>query len=162
MLKKIISKRRLIQALLAVILYLSVSYFKISLLYVILFGGLLGIIFGKVFCRWMCPIGLMVELMFSKSSGNEKNMQMYNYHKLGCPIAWISGLLNKYSLFKIRNDSDTCISCGKCDKACYITSLNKDYSLYNEKKDDPSSIFSCSKCLECVNECPTGSLKYKI
>lgn len=162
MLRKVISKRRLVQALLAAILYFSVSYFRINLLYVIIFGGLSGIIFGKVFCRWMCPIGLMVELMLGKASGQEKNMQMYNYHKLGCPIAWISGFLNRYSLLKISNDSASCVSCGKCDKACYIASLNKEYSLYDQTKEDPSAHFSCSKCLECVNGCPTGSLKYKI
>lgn len=162
MLKKILSKRRLVQVLLAVMLYLFVSYFKISILYVVIFGGLLGVIFGKVFCRWMCPIGLMVEFMLGRASGNEQNLQMYNYHKLGCPIAWVSGFLNRYSLFKIKNDTEACISCGKCDKACYIASLDKNYSLYNVKKNDPSSHFSCSKCLACVKECPTGSLKYKI
>lgn len=161
MVKKIISNRRLIQALLAVLLFLSSSYFKINLIYIILFGGFLGIIFGKVFCRWMCPIGFMMELMFSKTSGNEKNLQMYNYHKLGCPIAWISGFFNKYSFLKIKNDSNSCINCGKCDKSCYIASLNNDFSLYKEGKGNPSSHFSCSKCLECVKECPTNSLKFK-
>lgn len=161
MLKMVLTKRRVVQALMAAILYLAASYFKISILYIILFGGLLGIVFGKVFCRWICPIGFIFESVFSKAAGNESNMQMYNYHKLGCPIAWISGLLNRYSLFKIKKDPDSCISCGKCDKACYITTFNKDYSLYNDRKFDPSAHFSCSKCLECVKECPTGSLSYK-
>ena len=162
MIKAIISKRKLVQALLAGILLFFIYYFEINLLYIILLGGFLGIVFGKVFCRWMCPLGFLVELMFSKVSGDEKNQQMYNYHKLGCPIAWISGFLNRFSLFKVRIDSNSCVSCGKCDKACYIASLNKGYSLYEKGKSNPSSHFSCSKCLECVKECPTDSLKYKI
>ncbi|MCK5196931.1 MAG: 4Fe-4S binding protein, partial [Spirochaetales bacterium] len=27
-----------------------------------IFGSITGVIFGKVFCRWMCPIGLLMEV----------------------------------------------------------------------------------------------------
>lgn len=159
MFKKLILKRRLIQGIFAFSLYFIIAYFQISLLYVLIFGSILGIIFGKVFCRWMCPVGYIMELMVKGNLDNRKQ-QMYMYHKLGCPIAWISGYLNKYSLFKIKRDVSLCTNCGKCDKVCYISSLNKDYSLYKKNKENPTNNFSCSKCLECVSECPTGSLSY--
>ena len=52
---------------------------------------------------------------------------------MGCPIAWISGVMNRFSLFKIKKDATKCIDCGICDSNCYIATLNNKYSLYNEK-----------------------------
>jgi polyferredoxin len=156
----VIAKRRIIQAIIGVILYFATQYFHISLWYVLIFGTLTGLIFGKVFCRWMCPLGFIMEV-FMNMNPEEKFKQTYQYHKLGCPIAWISGVLNKLSILKIHFDDSDCKQCGACDKACYISTLNEDFSLYKKDKKNPSRQFSCSKCLQCVAACPKGSLKYK-
>lgn len=156
----IISKRRIIQATIGVMLYLTVEYFNISLWYVLIFGALTGLIFGKVFCRWMCPLGFIMEV-FMNINPEEKFRQTYQYHKLGCPIAWVSGFLNKVSFFKVSFDESSCKHCGACDKACYISTLNKDFSLHQKGKKNPAGQFSCSKCLQCVAVCPKDSLKYK-
>lgn len=160
-LRGMILNRRMIQAIIGALVFVAVFVYQFNLLYVLGVGALTGIVFGKVFCRWMCPLGFIMELLMG-GSGDAKKQQLYNYHKLGCPIAWVSGYLNRFSLFKIKRDASKCIDCGKCDKACYIATLNKDFSLYNVKKKEPSSQFSCSKCLECVATCPTNSLQYKI
>lgn len=159
--KGIISNRRRIQALIGGIVAVLVLIFKVSLWYVLAAGILAGVIFGKVFCRWMCPIGFIMELTLGSDS-DAKHQQLYNYHKLGCPIAWISGFLNQLSLFKIKRDKSKCVDCGKCDKVCYIASLNHDYSIYKESKKSPGLHYSCSKCLVCVESCPTKSLKYSV
>ena len=154
-------KRFLILTALGTALYLLISRFDISLWYVLLAGALLGVVFGKVFCRWMCPIGLLMEFLMNLSPDN-KTSHMYQYHKLGCPIAWVSGWLNKYSLFQIKVNQDTCKSCGICDKECYIVGMEPVfYSLYKKDKDNPAQKYSCSKCLKCVAVCPNGSLSYK-
>jgi polyferredoxin len=125
-------------------------------------GIVLGAIFGKVFCRWVCPLGLMMELLMSMSPDG-KVKQMYQYHKLGCPIAWISGWLNRISLFRIKLNADTCKSCGICDKQCYIVAMEPEkYSMYKPQMKTPGNSYTCSKCLVCVASCPNGSLKYKI
>lgn len=161
MLKKIIKKRRLVQAVFGFTVLIAVFYFNVGLGVIFLIGSIAGILFGKVFCRWMCPIGFLMEQMFSKST-DEKQQQLYNYHKMGCPIAWISGLLNRVSLFKVKRKESQCTSCGLCDKACYITSLNPEFSLYKKDKKNPALEYSCSKCLACVESCPSKSLKYKV
>lgn len=161
LLHPIISRRRLVQALVGIILLTAVVYFKISLLYILLIGIIVGIIFGKVFCRWMCPLGFMMELMI-RGNFDVRQEQLYNYHKLGCPIAWVSGWLNKYSLFKIKRDPSKCVNCGLCDQNCYITTFEPEYSNYEAGKKTPSTHFSCSKCLICVAKCPTRSLQYKL
>lgn len=161
MFNAIVRHRRMVQAIIGALLLIAYMYLKISIWVIILIGVVSGIVFGKVFCRWMCPLGFMMELSMG-SNPNTKNVQMYNYHKLGCPIAWVSGYLNRFSIFKIKKDSAKCTSCGICDSSCYIASLNKDYSLCDEKKKSPSTHFSCSKCLACVDKCPSKSLKYTV
>jgi polyferredoxin len=160
-LKILVSIRFYILMVLGFFLYLAISQLHISLWYVLLAGIILGVIFGKVFCRWACPMGLIMEIMMSLSSDG-KIRQMYQYHKVGCPIAWISGYLNKFSLFRIRLSEETCITCGKCDKQCYIVAMEpQKYSLYKPGLEEPGSSYTCSKCLQCVASCPNGSLKYK-
>jgi len=158
--KLIVSIRIIILAVLGALTYLTTAYFNISLWYILLFGIGTGVIFGKVFCRSMCPIGFVMELMFGKSG---QFASMYQYHKMGCPIAWVSGWLNKFSVFKIKLNENTCLDCGICDKKCYIVAMEPaKYSLYKPAMTKPGESYTCSKCLECVASCPNGSLTYKL
>ena len=155
------SSRGIIQIVIGIGVYVAVSYYHLSLWWLLAFGSLTGVIWGKVFCRWMCPIGVMMEF-FMKHGADDSFRNMYQYHKLGCPIAWISGLLNRISFYKISLNADTCKSCGLCDKACYMPAVDKQkFSLYLDDRKNPAENFSCSKCLSCVTSCPNGSLSYK-
>ncbi|MDO9154404.1 MAG: 4Fe-4S binding protein [Paludibacter sp.] len=158
--KFIIAKRIIILSIVGGAIYATMYYFNINIGYLVLFGIGTGVIFGKVFCRWMCPIGFLMEMIMG---GSKQFSSMYQYHKMGCPIAWASGLLNKWSIFRIKINKDTCISCGKCDKECYLSTIEPaKYSLYKPTKQNSGDAYSCSKCLKCVVACPNGSLKYKI
>jgi polyferredoxin len=158
----LVSKRFIILSVVGVALFLAISQFQISLWYILLAGIVLGGVFGKVFCRWACPMGLIMELIMSMSPDG-KFRQMYQYHKIGCPIAWISGLLNRYSFFKIKLNEESCKNCGICDKKCYIVAMEPaKFSLYKPNVIRPGESYTCSKCLECVAACPNGSLKYKM
>jgi polyferredoxin len=162
-LKVLVSYRMIILSVVGVVLYLAISQFHISLWYVLLAGSLMGVVFGKVFCRWVCPMGLIMEMMMSLGGDDSKIKSMYQYHKIGCPIAWISGYLNKFSFFRIRLNEESCITCGKCDKQCYIVAMEpQKYSLYKPGLAEPGSSYTCSKCLKCVASCPNGSLNYKL
>jgi polyferredoxin len=108
-------------------------------------------------------MGLIMEILMSLGGDDSKIKQMYQYHKIGCPIAWISGLLNKYSIFRIKLNEDTCKTCGICDKQCYIVAMEPaKFSLYKPKMIAPGDSYTCSKCLKCVASCPNGSLTYKV
>jgi len=156
----LISKRTIIQVAIALVLYYAFTTYHLSLWWLLLVGATVGIVFGKVFCRWMCPLGFLMETMMGMSPDN-KLSQMYQYHKIGCPIAWVQGFLNRISFLKIRLNTDTCKSCGLCDKQCYIATLEPTkYSLYKSDMQRPGQSFSCSKCLNCVAVCKNGSLKY--
>ena len=161
-LKFLVNSRMIILSVLGVLLYLAISEYHISLWYILAAGTVTGVIFGKVFCRWVCPMGLIMEILMGLSPDG-KIRQMYQYHKVGCPIAWISGYLNKYSIFRIKLNEDTCKNCGICDKKCYIVAMEPlKYSLYKPVLEKPGSSYTCSKCLQCVASCPNGSLTFKV
>lgn len=135
----------------------------ITIATLIIIGSAIGIIWGKVFCRWMCPMGFIMELLSGAASKDDKAKSLYMYHKLGCPIAWISGILNKVSLFTVGHRvSKECKECGICDNVCYVSTLNNKYSLYKNDKKNPANSYTCSRCLECVDSCPTGRLAITI
>jgi polyferredoxin len=160
--KFIINKRFPVLVVLGVAIYVFVSRFHVSLWYILAAGAVSGAILGKVFCRWACPMGIIMEILMS-ASGDAKVSQLYQYHKIGCPIAWVSGFLNKFSLFKINNKIDECKKCGICDKKCYVAVMEpQKFSLYKEGMSRPGDSHTCSRCLECVTSCPTGSLKYGV
>lgn len=160
--KLLVDRRIYILAVIGIALYIAIQRYHISLWYILLAGSISGVVFGKVFCRWLCPMGLIMELMMSMSP-DAKFRSMYQYHKVGCPIAWISGWLNKYAFFRIRLNDTTCKSCGVCDKECYIVAMEPSkFSLYKPETERPGDSYTCSKCLKCVTACPNGSLKYKI
>ncbi len=162
-LKVLVDSRMIILSVLGVLLYLAISKYDISLWYILAAGVILGVIFGKVFCRWVCPMGLIMEMLMSLGGDDGKIKQMYQYHKIGCPIAWISGFLNKYSIFRIKLNENTCKTCGICDKKCYIVTMEPaKYSLYKPAMTKPGDSYTCSKCLKCVASCPNGSLTYKV
>lgn len=161
-LKFLVNKRIYILSIIGVSTYLGITQFNISLWWVLWMGVVSGVIFGKVFCRWVCPMGLIMEIFMSLSPDG-KIRQMYQYHKLGCPIAWISGWLNKFSFFRIKVNSETCKNCGVCDKECYIVAMEpQKFSLYKPTLQKPGDSYTCSKCLQCVAACPNGSLTYKV
>lgn len=154
-------RRRWIQGIVALAVYAVMSFLGVSIWLILGIGILTGIVFGKVFCRWACPIGFVMEIVTGLGGPNNKFQGMYQYHKLGCPIAWASGALNKVSLFKVRLTESSCSKCGLCDKACYLSTLEPArFSLFKKNKERPADAYACSRCLACVSACPTGSLSY--
>lgn len=159
LLRRVVSRRRLVQAAFGLSLYLAISLLGIGLGWVILGASALGIVLGKFFCRWMCPMGALMELMLG-AGGDDASRQksLYLYFKLGCPIAWAGGLLNRFSLLRVKVDPDRCTGCNLCDKACYVSQLSPGNSLHLAGKRNASTHYSCSRCLKCVEACPSQAL----
>ena len=152
----IITRRRAVQAAVGVALYWAIGPGGLPLAWVVLGGSAAGILLGKFFCRWMCPLGAMMELMMG--AGGDRQKSLYMYFKVGCPIAWAGGLLNRLSLFRIRLRPERCTDCNRCDEACYVARLSTGRSLHVAGQVNASTDYTCSRCLACVGACPTGAL----
>lgn len=77
------------------------------------------------FCRWLCPLGAVLNL-----------------------FSWIG-------LTRVKRDTDSCLECKLCDKACPMGIP------VSQKKSVLSA--RCISCLSCVEACPTranGALRW--
>ena len=147
LLQRVINRRRAAQAVLGVATWMLVSHYNVSLWWVVLVGSVTGVVLGKYFCRWVCPMGAIMEIMLGAGGDDQKQKSLYSYFKLGCPIAWAGGLLNKVSVLRVKIDESKCVHCGVCDKTCYVAELAEGRSLHEAGKLNASTHYSCSRCL---------------
>ncbi len=66
-----------------------------------------------------------------------------------CPIT----IFLNFSLFRIKCDTNKCISCGKCKQLC---PMNVDITDNSRKRKNATE---CILCLECVKNCPKNALQ---
>ena len=59
-----------------------------------------------------------------------------------CPVGTILGLLSRFSLFKVRIDSDKCNSCGLCATKCKAACINS--------KEHTIDYGRCVDCFDCL------------
>ncbi|MDO4586204.1 MAG: 4Fe-4S binding protein [Planctomycetia bacterium] len=69
-----------------------------------------------------------------------------------CPVGTFFGFIARYSLFKIRIDSQKCIQCGLCSKVCKSSCINE-----KERTIDSSR---CVDCFNCLTECRRKAISY--
>jgi len=70
-----------------------------------------------------------------------------------CPFGFLSWLLERLSIFRVKIDRDHCTNCGACVSVC-PTDAAKDRLA---GKAFPADCFSCGRCL---NVCPVDAIRY--
>ena len=80
-----------------------------------------SVVFYRPFCKWLCPLGAVYALM------------------------------NHVSLFQMRVDRDTCVSCGACARAC---PMDVDITKTPNHAE-------CIRCGKCIKSCPTKAICYQ-
>ena len=74
--------------------------------------------------------------------------------QLICPFGFLSWILERISLFRVKVNPELCTECGACDRACPLPAADdrvKDKAL-------PADCFSCARCLKV---CPTDAIRYQ-
>ena len=70
--------------------------------------------------------------------------------KYVCPVSVFLRLTGRFALFRVRVDSEKCVSCGRCAQVCPM-------DIRVHAAPDPSE---CILCLRCVETCPKGALRF--
>ena len=68
--------------------------------------------------------------------------------KYACPMGAFLGLISKVSIFKVRRNTETCIDCKACDKACPVNVTVSEVETVTSPE--------CIDCGECVTACPVA------
>lgn len=118
------------------------------------------------FCKWICPVGTLeggIPLVLLNNAMRGAAGFLFRWKlviliitllssiiiyrpfcRYVCPLGALYGLFNKISLYRIRIDSEKCVGCGLCQKACKL-----DIPVWK----NPDSM-DCIRCGECKAACP--------
>lgn len=69
-----------------------------------------------------------------------------------CPVGATLGIFSRYSLFHFDIDTDLCVNCRKCERACKANCID-----VNDHVVDGSR---CVNCFNCLSACDSNALRY--
>ena len=101
-----------------------------------LFGPL---VFGRGWCGYACWTAMVLGFRDNRA-----------FCKYVCPVSVFLRLTGRFALFRVRVDSEKCVSCGRCAQVCPM-------DIRVHAAPDPSE---CILCLRCVETCPKGALRF--
>lgn len=82
-----------------------------------------------------------------------------SFCKIMCPIGALVAISNKFSIFSLKLDKNTCISCKKCDKSCpmdvHVMESPETARAVNRDTE-------CIECLSCEEKCPATAISSNV
>ena len=121
------------------------------------------------FCKYLCPSGTLAGILLAARDSMVRAqlggiflwklfvflwvvaacLVIYRpFCKYLCPLGAIYGLFNRFALYRTQLDTDKCIHCGACAKACRMCV---------DPSQTPNSA-ECIRCGDCAKACPTDAL----
>ncbi|MBP5491964.1 MAG: 4Fe-4S binding protein [Clostridiales bacterium] len=144
-------------------------YLKYLVLLVLVILLPLCIPLTPAFCKYVCPSGTVSGIFLALADKTIRPQLGALFHwklivllivlvsaliawrpfcKYICPLGAFYGFFNKFALFRMHLDTEKCVHCHACEKACR---MNIDPS------KNPNSM-ECVRCGDCVRNCPTKAL----
>jgi formate hydrogenlyase subunit 6/NADH:ubiquinone oxidoreductase subunit I len=71
-----------------------------------------------------------------------------------CPVGAILELFSAKAAWKLQIDPATCVKCGKCEKICRASCVNSTDNFIDHRR--------CVLCFDCLHQCPTDAIAYRI
>lgn len=156
--------------------YLRWTKWGILLLFVILLPAFVVGVAGTGdpwFCKYICPSGTLfgaVPLLITNPSLREAigwlfgwkmfiligilvwSMAIYRpFCKYLCPLGAFYGMFHPISVYRFEIDTEKCIGCKACQKACKM-----DIPVWKQANSP-----ECIRCGDCKTVCPTGAICVK-
>lgn len=121
------------------------------------------------FCKYLCPSGTLAGILLAARDSMVRAqlggiflwkffvllwvaaacLVIYRpFCKYLCPLGAIYGLFNRFALYRTHLDTDKCIHCGACAKACRMCV---------DPSKTPNSA-ECIRCGDCARVCPADAL----
>jgi len=69
-----------------------------------------------------------------------------------CPLGAIFSALSSVSIWKIKRNKKTCLSCGICYQNCSVGAIDKNFKIDQR---------NCLRCQKCLVDCPQKALSYQ-
>ncbi len=156
-------------------IYKPLTYIKYVLLvvFVLIMPAFLTDNFGlgaPAFCEYICPAGTLeggIPLLLTHPELRAQLGGLFTlkaaillvtligcviccrfFCKVMCPLGAIYGLLNKISIYRVRVDRVSCVSCGRCASVCQMDI---------DPVADPDSA-ECIRCGRCAASCPVQAI----
>ena len=127
-----------------------------------------------IYCQWFCPFKLVTEfspvdsipsliatvMFIGLFLGLVVVLPILTKKRTQCSTLWpfcaFASLTDRFSIFRIKIDTEKCSGCMKCAMACPFNAI--DIKTIQEKKGHPE--ITCAKCGECVSVCPNKAIFY--
>ena len=105
-------------------------------------------IFGRAFVAWT-GFALVAAIVLAAAFGKGREWCSW-----ACPVGTILGFVSRFSLFRMKIDSASCIGCRKCERGC------KAGAIAIEGRGGKIDASLCVDCFSCTAECPVGAVKF--
>lgn len=144
--------------------------------YAVLLGIVLSaaITLEPTYCGWICPFKAVSEFHVVDSPVRLVQTIIFLSLFIGlvivlpiltkrrtqcsflCPFAAFQPLTNQINVFDVRIDTEKCVHCHQCVRACPTFSLDE------ESVKQGRTLLSCTKCGKCVDMCPKKAAHFHI
>lgn len=123
----------------------TASFFFVSLLFILHVPGIETIMFWSFIAgnALYYAVGIILAFVFQDNRA---------FCKYVCPITVFLKPASYFSLLRVKNDTDRCISCGKCKSVC---PMQVDVSDNSRRRKNATE---CILCMQCIDACPKKSL----